>query len=94
MVGCAFDPSFAFRVGGVLCLSMTFTLALKAHRAPWKSYKETEIWVMLDKHQRPPPTVAQSLIAAARRQAFLHWAEISARVALVMFGGSLLLSFL
>jgi hypothetical protein len=94
MVGFAFDPVFAFKAGGALCLAMTGTLLVKAWRAPWTSHKRTEIWALLDKTERPPADAAQWLIAAVRRRACLKWADISARFAVGLLCGAIALSLL
>lgn len=93
MVGCAFDPSFAFEIGGAGCLAMTGVLLVKAWRAPWKPHRGTEVWVMLSKEERPPDAVAQALVARVRRRACLRWADISARFAVGLFAGAIVASF-
>jgi hypothetical protein len=94
MVGLAFDPSLAFKMGGFFCLSMSITLLFKAYIAPWTRYKDTELWVMLDASDRPPEKQAQWRIAAARRRACLKWADLSARFSVGLLAGALALRLL
>ena len=59
MVGMSFSPRIAFQAGGFLTTIMAAILILKAHEASTKDYRRTELWLYLEKDERPPETYAQ-----------------------------------
>ena len=54
MIGMSFQPRLAFQAGGILTMLMTLILILKAYEARTKDYRRTEMWLYLEKEQRPP----------------------------------------
>lgn len=88
MVGFAYDPHLSARVGGAFALIMALVLAAKAWFAPSVSYKQTETWLMLTDAERPPPTIAQELIASVLRGVFLIYARYSALAAVLLLAAS------
>lgn len=88
MVGLSFDITAALRFGGMAMLLMTAILILKAWRADSQSYKQTEVWIMLDPEQRPPAALAPLLIASARQAAFYRFAYLSAVGSSLMLAGA------
>ncbi|MDH3740684.1 MAG: hypothetical protein OER56_03715 [Hyphomicrobiales bacterium] len=84
MFGLAFDPVLATRTGGGLCLMVGLILAAFGWRARYRSYKRTELWLILDKKERPPAGIAQKVIAGALREAYLWFAQQAALIALVL----------
>lgn len=84
MVGLSTEFPLALRAGGYGCLLMCLVLMSMAWRAAEKPYKRTELWLMLEPDDRPQPAVAQSIIANARREAFLDFALRSAWLALFL----------
>lgn len=81
MVGVAADLSLVLRTGGIGLLLMAFILVLKAARAYRVSFRATEIWILLDKEQRPPAAIAGALIPRFRREALLLYGYRSAWLA-------------
>ncbi len=94
MVGLSFAPRLAFQMGGTFTLLMTGILALKALEARWKSYRRTEMWLYLEKEDRPPAAVAQQLTSAVLRETYLTFAMWTALVAIAMWGLALVFSLL
>lgn len=92
MAGLSFDPPLAMRVGGVIALMTTFILLLKAARAGAKPYRDTELWIMIDRDARPPAAIAQLVIGATRRGVLYRFAYYSAAISAGMLGLSLLMS--
>lgn len=78
MLGLSGDFAIALRAGGYLCLVMCLVLLLMAWRASLKPYNRTELWLLLEPGERPKPTVAQTVISTARREACLTFALRSA----------------
>lgn len=93
MFGFAFDPALSARIGGSLCLLVSFILAAYAWRARSRPYKRTETWLILAKEERPPPSVAQQLIGQALRETYTWFARQSAVFAIVLLAASLVLDF-
>lgn len=81
MLGLSAEFALALRAGGYSCLLMSFILIAMSWRAHSKPYKRTELWLMLEPSERPQPAVAQMIISAARREAFLDFALRSAWLA-------------
>ncbi|MCA1952708.1 MAG: hypothetical protein LDL25_02530 [Hyphomicrobiales bacterium] len=90
MIGVADRLALSLKVGGIGMLLMTFILLLKAARAGETRFRSTEVWIMLDEHERPPEALAPGLIARARREAFLRYAWFSAIAAGLMLAGAAL----
>lgn len=86
----AFDPVIATRAGAILCIAMAALLGHFAMLAPLRSYRRTELWLILPKADRPPAAVAQRLIGEALRRAYLRFAEASLLLATIFAGLSVL----
>ena len=93
MTGMSFMPRLAFQAGGFLTTIMAFILILKAHEARTKDYRRTEMWLYLEKHERPPASYAQWASATVLRETYLTFAKWTSAVAIVMWVLALLFSF-
>jgi hypothetical protein len=93
MVGFSYEPHLSARVGGSFSLIMALVLACKAWLAGRTPYKRTETWLILPDQDRPPPHLAQHLIATTLRGVFLYYARYSAMLAMLLLSLSLLLSW-
>jgi hypothetical protein len=82
MIGLAGFPAVALKTGGVCLMLGAGVLALKASRSDLTPYKRTELWLLLEPHERPSGSMAQTVIARARRDAFVRYAL------LFVYGGS------
>lgn len=74
MIGLSAEFALALRAGGYSCLMMCLILTAMGWRADSVPYKRTELWLMLEPSERPKAASAQSIISAARREAFLEHA--------------------
>lgn len=92
MVGLSGSPPTALKAGGYCALLVVAVLLMLAQQAPLRPYKRTEIWLMLDKSERPPEAYAQMLFAQARREAFLRFAGYHALAAIVLLAGATLVA--
>lgn len=90
MIGLANDLALALKAGGLGMLLMTFVLIFKASRADRVPFKTTEVWVMLEKNERPPEALAPHMVAEARREALLRFAYLTAIIAVALLAGELL----
>jgi hypothetical protein len=91
MIGMSFMPKLAFQAGGFLTTLMTAVLVLKAYEANTKDYRRTEMWLYLEKDQRPPAAYAQWASATVLRETYLQFALWTSLVAIAMWSIALLL---
>jgi hypothetical protein len=88
MVGFAADFINVLRAGGIGTLLITVVLYFKAQNTSVENYKRTEVWIMLDPHERPPEDVAPRMVAQARRTILLRWTERSAWISAALLTGA------
>ena len=81
MIGISGDLARALEMGGILSLVICFVLLLKAWRSGQRSYRSTEVWMMLSPQERPHSDIAQHLIATALRDTCLRFALLASRIA-------------
>lgn len=86
MVGLASEVANSLKAGGYCSLFTTVILLIKARQAPSRPVKRSELWIMLDKADRPPDFIAQPVLSGVLQDAFLRFASIHA------LGACLLLS--
>ncbi len=91
MAGLAAYPVVALQTGAGLTLVMGAVLALKGWLAPQRSYRRTEVWLMLDPRPAWPPEVAQRLVGGALQAVFYRYARLVVVCAFALWGASLLL---
>jgi hypothetical protein len=91
MIGMSFMPKLAFQAGGFLTTLMCAILMLKACEARTKDYRRTEMWLYLEKHERPPAAYAQWASATVLRETYLRFALWTSMVAIVMWTIALLI---
>ncbi len=91
MVSLAGNPARVFEAGGFGALLLSLALILKARNARTDNFKRTEVWIMLEKNERPPEALAADWITRARKAALLCWAHRMAWAALAMLSFALLL---
>jgi hypothetical protein len=85
MVGMSFMPRLAFQAGGFLTTIMAFVLILKAHEARTKDHRKTEMWLYLERNERPPAAYAQWASATVLRETYLTFALWTSMIAIVMW---------
>lgn len=85
MIGMSFMPRLAFQTGGFLTTVMTGILVLKAFEARRKDYRRTEMWLYLEKDQRPPAAYAQWASSTVLRETYLTFALWTSAISIVMW---------
>jgi hypothetical protein len=85
MIGMSFMPKLAFQAGGFLTTIMAAILILKAFEARTKDYRRTEMWLYLEKDQRPPAAYAQWASATILRETYLTFALWTSVVSIGMW---------
>lgn len=88
MVGLSGDMGSSLKAGGILALVMCLVLLLKAWHATRRSYKHTEVWLMLAPQDRPHSTIAQQVISTVLRETFLYFAMHSAFASILLLGSA------
>lgn len=91
MAGLAGWPLLALRTGAAGCLLAWAILRLKAHAAPRRPYRRTELWLLLEpKPDLPPPTL-QRLIGTALEHRYRRTAGLALGAAITLWLASLAL---
>lgn len=90
MIGLIAEPFQSIKSGAILTMIVTCVLLIKAEWVVRHSYKQTEVWILLDRRIELSPPVAQRIITVALREVYLRYALYAAVVA----GGFWLLALL
>ncbi|MEZ5786757.1 MAG: hypothetical protein R3D62_09910 [Xanthobacteraceae bacterium] len=85
MIGFSFEPRLAFQMGGTLTLVMVGVLVLKARRREQKTTARTELWLYLEKDQRPPKSFAQFASSTVLRETYMTTAYWTALISVGMW---------
>ena len=93
MVGMSFDARLAFQAGGTLTTMMAVILIYKALEARTKDHRKTELWLYLDKKQRPAAKIAQRVASTVLRETYLTFALWTSAIAIAMWLMALFFSF-
>jgi hypothetical protein len=88
MIGFYGNPHALLKFGGLGALLVSAVLIMKARSAPQLAYRRTEVWLMLEPHERPPDAYAQRMIAAARQAALFRFAQASAMVSVAFLASA------
>jgi hypothetical protein len=89
MLGLSWDMSLACRVGGLLTLTATAILLLKALRAFRRPVQRTELWMTLGPELRPSAAVAQRLLGQILHTCYLRFATHVAALSVALLALSL-----
>jgi len=94
MLGLSWDMVLATKVGGTLILGVSVILILKGQTAPHRPVSKTELWMMLDRADRPAPAIAQRVIGPVLHSCYLRFALYAARLSAGLLAMSLTLQLL
>jgi hypothetical protein len=92
MISLSFQPALALKCGGLLLLLMLAVLFLKAFRLPYRNYRETEAWLLLDNEDRPDERFAGFVMITALQDAYLWFARWTAGLAAAFLAAAILLN--
>jgi hypothetical protein len=90
MIGLSGNMVVSLKTGGVLCLGVCLVLVLKAWLARLRSYKRTEVWLMLSPEERPGSEIAQRVIGTALCDTCLRFALLASRLAIGLLSAAML----
>ena len=82
MIGLIAEPLQSIKSGAVLTMLTVCILLLKAGYVMRRSYKKTEVWILLDRRIDLHPELAQHMITATLREIYLRYAWYGTLVAL------------
>lgn len=85
MSGLIIWPVAAFRTGALLSMLALVVLVLRAVRAPYRPFKRTETWVLLERRHGLPEERAQAIISNVLVETYWNFAELSAWIALALW---------
>lgn len=91
MIGLIAEPMQALKAGAILTMLMACVLLLKAGQVTRRSYKKTEVWILLGRQVELSPEVAQRIITVTLRDLYLRCAVYAAVAAVVFWLLALLL---
>jgi hypothetical protein len=74
VVGLSWDVVLAAKTGGLLALLVCGVLVGKAWRALGRPVAKTELWLMLNRSERPSAANAQRIIGSVLRTCYLRFA--------------------
>jgi hypothetical protein len=77
MMGMIGWPDLALRAGAILFLLTAAILLLKAIQAPTRSYRRTEVWILLGKRHDLPEIRAQAIFGQVLRDTYLKFARMA-----------------
>lgn len=83
VLGLSFDPVMAAKTGAMLTTGLAVILLARAHQAPQRDYRKTELWIMLGKDGRPVASQAQRLAGQALKDAYMAYANLAAQISVV-----------
>ncbi len=94
MVGMAGYPLVALKSGAVLLMFSAGVLVIKGQRSPVRSYKRTELWILLQPQERPHARFAQQIIGQTLRDIYLRFARYFATAGFACFGAAMVLELI
>ena len=96
MMGLIAEPALSFRTGAVLVLIAACVLTIKARNAPQRPYRETEVWLLMDRTCDLPPERIQQAIGGTLAEIYARYARYAFAIAvgfwLVALGSDLVWS--
>ncbi|MGE0153317.1 MAG: hypothetical protein AB7R90_11930 [Reyranellaceae bacterium] len=84
MFGMAGEPALSIRIGAAMFALLGLVLGFMAWRAPRRDYRDTELWIMLDKGRDLPEGYPPEVICQVLRDTYLRHAELAGVIALAM----------
>lgn len=91
MVGLSYDPVLMIQAGAVSFTLGAAVLRLFALAAPYRNPRRTEVWVMLEPGDAPPPDVARQVINRTLTEVYAQFSRWTLMTGLGLWILSLLL---
>jgi hypothetical protein len=87
-VGVSFDMVLVLKLAATCSSAMAGILLIKALEAPTRSYRRTEVWMMLDRKHDLPEAHAQRIFGSILRERYVWHATVTAMGAAVLWVGT------
>jgi hypothetical protein len=81
MFGLITEPMLALRVGAALVSIVACVLLIKARNAPERPYRDTEVWLLMDRQTDLPADRVQRAIGAALAETYSRYARYALAIA-------------
>ena len=91
-VGVSFDALLVFKLAAICASAMAAILLFKAAEAPKRSYRRTEVWLMLDKRHDLPEAAAQRVFGNILHERYMWHATVTGVAAGGLWIATLLVS--
>jgi hypothetical protein len=85
MIGTCSEILLSTKIGATSLTLMSMVLVLKAVQAPSRSYKRTEVWIMLNRRHDLPEPRAQQVFGAILRERYMWHATVAASLAAALW---------
>ncbi|MFN4310353.1 MAG: hypothetical protein ACK4FK_07160 [Ferrovibrio sp.] len=85
MIGLIAEPMQALKAGAILTMLTACVLLLKAGQVTRRSYKKTEVWILLGRQIELTPEVAQRIITVTLRDLYLRCTLYATVIAVVFW---------
>ncbi len=85
MMGMIGWPDLAMRSGAILFLMTAAILMLKAAQAPNRSYRRTEVWILIGKQHDLPEARAQAIFGQVLRDTYIRFARMTVAASVVLW---------
>jgi hypothetical protein len=85
MVGTSSEILLSAKIGATSLTLMSMILVLKAMQAPSRSYKRTEVWIMLNHRHSLPEPRAQEVFGNILRERYMWHATVAALLAAALW---------
>ena len=85
MFGMIAWPDLAMRSGAIFFLMTAAILMLKAAQAPKRSYRRTEVWILMDKRHDLPESRAQAIFGEILRSTYVRFARMAVTASIVLW---------
>ena len=82
MMALIYDPPLSFRTGAGLALIAACVLAIKARNAPLRSYRETELWLLMDHKTELPESRIQQALSGVLAEFYGRYARYAVGIAI------------
>ncbi|MDZ4736733.1 MAG: hypothetical protein SGJ07_10345 [Rhodospirillaceae bacterium] len=79
------DPVLALRVGAALVSIVACVLLIKAHNAAERPYRETEVWLLMDRKTDLPADRIQRAIGGALTEIYRRYARYALAIAAIFW---------
>ena len=78
MLGLSFDAALCFQTGAILAVMTAVVLAFRAWEAPFRSVKDTEVYLMVDGNFGLSPDRVQAQVGGLLRRLYIRYARVTA----------------